>query len=88
MPDHPGSAQEKERAAAERGARAREAFEGANDGLWDWDLIQNRIYYSPRWKAMLGYADYEIGNSPSEWMGRVYPEDVEKNKASETVLKY
>ncbi|HEX7974469.1 MAG TPA: EAL domain-containing protein [Anaerolineales bacterium] len=54
------------------------AVRGANDGLWDWDLKSNRIYYSPRWKAMLGYPEDEIGNSLDEWMDRVHPEDLER----------
>src|SRR5581483_4066451 len=49
---------------------------GANDGLWDWDLVAGAIYYSPRWKAMLGYVDGEIGDSPGEWMDRVHPDDL------------
>lgn len=52
------------------------AARGANDGLWDWDLRSDEIYYSPRWKAMLGYADDEIGTSPKEWFQRVHPEDL------------
>jgi diguanylate cyclase (GGDEF)-like protein/PAS domain S-box-containing protein len=48
---------------------------GANDGLWDWDLPNNEANFSPRWKAMLGYADEEIGNSPEDWFSRVHPED-------------
>jgi diguanylate cyclase (GGDEF)-like protein/PAS domain S-box-containing protein len=48
---------------------------GANDGLWDWRLKPGEIYYSARWKAMLGYAEDEIGDRPEEWMGRVHPED-------------
>jgi diguanylate cyclase (GGDEF)-like protein/PAS domain S-box-containing protein len=48
---------------------------GANDGLWVWDLRANDVYYSPRWKSMLGYADDEIGNSPEEWFSRVHEDD-------------
>lgn len=48
---------------------------GANDGLWDWNLVEHNIYYSPRWKEMLGYAENEIGNSAEEWIGRVHPDD-------------
>jgi diguanylate cyclase (GGDEF)-like protein/PAS domain S-box-containing protein len=50
---------------------------GANDGLWVWDLTRAEVYYSPRWKSMLGYADDQIGDSPDEWMSRVHPDDVE-----------
>src|SRR3990172_7353998 len=56
------------------------AVRGANDGLWDWDLKNNRIYYSPRWKAMLGYDEEEIGDSANEWFSRVHPEDIERLK--------
>jgi diguanylate cyclase (GGDEF)-like protein/PAS domain S-box-containing protein len=52
------------------------AVRGANDGLWDWNLVTNQVYWSPRWKAMLGYADTEIGADPDEWFSRVHPEDV------------
>ncbi|HUF78232.1 MAG TPA: EAL domain-containing protein [Thermoanaerobaculia bacterium] len=51
------------------------AAQGAGAGLWDWDLVENRIYYSPRWKEMLGYETWEIGSDPGEWLGRVHPED-------------
>ena len=54
---------------------------GANDGLWDWDLTTNRIYFAPRWKSMLGYAEGQIGDSPEEWFGRVHRMDVERVKA-------
>jgi diguanylate cyclase (GGDEF)-like protein/PAS domain S-box-containing protein len=50
---------------------------GANDGLWVWDLRTADVYYSPRWKSMLGYTDNEIGHSPEEWFSRVHPDDVE-----------
>jgi diguanylate cyclase (GGDEF)-like protein len=54
------------------------AVRGANDGIWDWDLKTNQIYFSPRWKEMLGYEDGEIADSPEEWFGRIHPEDLEK----------
>jgi diguanylate cyclase (GGDEF)-like protein/PAS domain S-box-containing protein len=50
---------------------------GANDGLWVWDLAANDVYYSPRWKSMLGYGEEEIGNAPAEWFSRVHEDDVE-----------
>lgn len=51
------------------------AAEGSNDGLWDWDLLGRRTYFSPRWKAMLGYAEEDVGDSPEEWLDRLHPED-------------
>jgi diguanylate cyclase (GGDEF)-like protein/PAS domain S-box-containing protein len=51
------------------------AAEGANDGLWDWNLRANQIYFSPRWKIMLGYSEPEIGDRPEEWFDRLHPED-------------
>ncbi len=52
------------------------AARGANDGLWDWDLQSNRIYYSERWKSMLGYAEAEVSDAPNEWLQRVHPDDI------------
>ena len=51
------------------------AARGANDGLWDWDLERNEIYYSRRWAAMLGFEEEELGNDPQEWFSRVHPGD-------------
>ncbi len=51
------------------------AAQGANDGLWDWELNNNSIYFSPRWKSMLGYKNYEIKNTPEEWFSRIHPDD-------------
>jgi PAS domain S-box-containing protein len=68
-----------------RSRAAEERYElaerGSNDGLWDWDLRTNQIYFSPRWKAMLGCRDNEIGTSPDEWFGRVHPDDLVRVKA-------
>ncbi len=51
------------------------AARGANDGLWDWDMKSNLIYYSPRWKAMIGYDDREICDNPEEWFSRIHSDD-------------
>lgn len=60
------------------------AARGANDGIWDWDLTTNTVYYSPRWKQMLDYEDGQIANSPDEWLGRIHPEDLARLKADLT----
>ena len=49
---------------------------GANDGLWDWNLKIDEVYFSARWKAMLGFQESEVGVSPEEWFTRVHPEDL------------
>jgi diguanylate cyclase (GGDEF)-like protein/PAS domain S-box-containing protein len=51
------------------------AARGANDGLWDWNLDEGAIYFSPRFKEILGHPENEIGASPVEWSGRVHPDD-------------
>ena len=60
------------------------AARGANDGLWDWNLKTNSIYFSPRWKAMLGGAESEISNTIEEWFGRVHPQEITQLKAGLT----
>jgi len=55
--------------------RWRFAPDGTGDGLWDWDTVTNHVYYSPGWKAMLGYSEEEIGNTLDEWDRRVHPDD-------------
>jgi diguanylate cyclase (GGDEF)-like protein/PAS domain S-box-containing protein len=54
------------------------ATQGSNDGLWDWDIQDKRIYFSPRWKSMLGYTDSTIGTSPLDWFNRIHPADREQ----------
>ncbi|MCC6746111.1 MAG: PAS domain-containing protein [Deltaproteobacteria bacterium] len=57
------------------------AASGVTDGLWDWNLATNQVYYSPRWKSMLGHGESEITNSPEEWLSRVHPEDLPEVQA-------
>ena len=56
------------------------AISGANDGLWDWDLDQDRIYYSTRWKEMLGYDEDELSVYSEEWFSRVHPDELARLK--------
>jgi diguanylate cyclase (GGDEF)-like protein/PAS domain S-box-containing protein len=56
------------------------AINGANDGIWDWDLKTDIIHYAPRWKSMLGYEDEEIGDQPDEWFSRIFKDDREHTR--------
>lgn len=58
------------------------AVRAANDGIWDWNLKTNEIYYSIRWKEMLGYKEHEIGTNPNEWFMRVHPDDQDQVQAN------
>lgn len=51
------------------------AIEGSQDGIWDWDLNTDAMYFSSRWKSMLGYADDEIEPSLKVWRDLVHPDD-------------
>jgi diguanylate cyclase (GGDEF)-like protein/PAS domain S-box-containing protein len=57
------------------------AVRAANDGIWDWNLKTNEIYYSVRWKKMLGYKENEVGTSPNEWFKLVHPDDQKQVQA-------
>ncbi len=57
------------------------AARGANDGLWDWNLTTDVVFYSSRWKSMLGFDESEIGGTAGEWLGRVHAEDRDRVEA-------
>lgn len=52
------------------------AMVGANDGIWDWDIPKNTIYFSPRWRSMLGLDEKTIGNTFAEFEALVHPDDM------------
>jgi PAS domain S-box-containing protein len=54
------------------------AVEGSKDGLWDWDIKTNNVYFSIQWKNMLGFKDHEITNTLQEWEKRVHPDDIKR----------
>jgi diguanylate cyclase (GGDEF)-like protein/PAS domain S-box-containing protein len=58
------------------------AVRAANDGIWDWNLRTSEIYFSVRWKEMLGYRDDEIGAEVSEWLKRIHPDDQSQVRAA------
>ena len=62
------------------------AVRGTDAGIWDWDLRTNHMYFSPRWKSMIGYAENEIKDQFSEWELRLHPED--RDRALGTVRDY
>lgn len=51
------------------------AVSGANDGIWDWNPQNGQVYYSERWKSMLGYSGDEIGTDLQAWTSRIHPDD-------------
>ena len=54
--------------------------EGANDGLWEWDLRTQECYFSPRWWALLGLPASVGAGRVGDWFDRVHPDDIEPLK--------
>ena len=53
------------------------ALLGNNDGIWDWDIVEHCVYFSSRWKEIIGYRNNELSNLYSEWEDRVHPDDLD-----------
>jgi len=62
------------------------AAQGSNDGLWDWNLQDNIIYFSSRWKSMLGFQEPEIGGDPGEWLERIHIGD--RNRVKDEIAAH
>lgn len=72
-----------ERKRAEASLRESEArwimaIDSAGHGVWDWSYATGKVFFSPAWKTMLGYAEDEVGDSLEEWSGRVHPADLSR----------
>lgn len=52
------------------------AVDGVNDGMWDWDIVKNKIYFSPSWLDMFGYKKVGVSNNPDAWFALIHSEDV------------
>jgi diguanylate cyclase (GGDEF)-like protein/PAS domain S-box-containing protein len=65
--------------------RYRVATSGANDGIWDWNLKTNQVYYSNRWLEMIGVTDpAAFDDTPQAWVKRIHPDDAEAFAAAFT----
>jgi len=71
-------AEEALRRSEERYALVEQA---TNDGLWDWNLLTDAEYFSPRWKEIIGLQADEIPGHKSEFLKRVHPEDLPRVQA-------
>lgn len=58
------------------------AAQGANDGLWDWNIVSGKLYCSPRWKAIAGLEGRPLRGDIDDWFARVHPEDLPALKAA------
>lgn len=66
---------EAEQALKESQERYYLAEVGSRDGLWDWDLLTNYVYYSPRYKEQLSFEDYELENTFQTFDSLLHPDD-------------
>ena len=75
-----------EQALEESQERFALAVRGTSDGIWDWNVVTNEVYFSPRWKSMLGYQDDEVENTFTGWEHLVHPDD--RARASGLIQAY
>ena len=53
-------------------------LKGTNEGIWDWNLKTDEMFFSPRWKEMLGYSEQELPNHIDTWKQLLHPQDRER----------
>ncbi len=62
------------------------AWEGVNDGVWDWDLVENKVYFSPQWKKMLGFETEDLNDQPETFFNLIHNDD--KNLVESMLQKH
>lgn len=72
----------REKQLGESEARWKFVLDHSEDGIWEWDIANETVAVSRKWKAMLGYGEYDMGASIREWERRVHPEDLAEMKAT------
>ena len=70
-----------EQALRESEERLDLALEGANEGIWDWHLVQDTVYFDSRYYTLAGYQPDEFPGGYEEWEKRIHPDDLENVKA-------
>jgi PAS domain S-box-containing protein len=65
-----------EEAFKDSSERANLAIRANNDGIWDWNIQTGEVFYSVRWKEMIGWDRHQISNKVEEWLNRIHPEDI------------
>lgn len=67
-----------EKTLRENQSRLQLLVKSSNVGLWDWNLLNNEVFFSAEWKSQLGYTDDEVPNCFEEWERRVHPDDLQR----------
>jgi diguanylate cyclase (GGDEF)-like protein/PAS domain S-box-containing protein len=62
------------------------AIRGSRDGMWEWDLLRDRVYYSQRWCELLGLRSSEVAPTLDGWLSRVHPQDLERLRSELEVV--
>ncbi|GAB4238051.1 MAG: hypothetical protein OHK0028_15510 [Deltaproteobacteria bacterium] len=76
--DPPRSLADAEAALRESEERYALALKGSNEGIWDWNIATGKVFFSDRWKEILGYAPDELSGDVEEWKTRIHPEDFDR----------
>jgi len=64
------------------------AIQGAKDGMWEWDLARDRVFYSQRWREIFGFRAKDVGNTLEDWVDRIHPHDRTRVRADlEAVIR-